>query len=456
MPEPAVSQPRRVLIANRGEIALRITRACRLLGLHSIGIHSEADASLAHLRLVDETLCIGPAAASSSYLDAARVLRAAELTNADIIHPGYGFLSENADFAEAVEQSGRTLAGPTAAVMRLMGDKISAKQQMRRSGVPCLPGTEDALPTDLSEAQTICDAIGYPLIVKAAGGGGGRGMRVVMTATDLRDAIETAREEAGRAFGNPSVYAERFLQHPRHIEIQVLADRQGNAVWLGARDCSIQRRHQKLIEEAPAIGIDPQAIAELGERCANACTLMSYTGAGTFEFLYEDGAFSFIEMNTRLQVEHPVTEMTTGIDIVREQLLIAMGHPLSFTQADIRTHGHAIECRINAEDPETFRPAPGKVVSWRAPGGPGVRIDTHLYDGYVVPPNYDSLIAKLIVHGTDRTDALNRMQAALLEMQITGIATTTPLHLRLMNEPGVREGGVSVHYLEALMRKSAP
>ncbi|GBQ27358.1 acetyl-CoA carboxylase biotin carboxylase subunit [Gluconacetobacter azotocaptans] len=446
---------RRVLIANRGEIALRVVRACRLLGLHSIGIHSEADSGLAHLRLVDQALCIGPAAASRSYLDGDRVLRAAALTGADAIHPGYGFLSENADFADAVERAGLVLVGPSAQVMRLMGDKISAKHQMRLSGIPCLPGSDGALPEDLSQAQHLCDTIGYPLIVKAAGGGGGRGMRVVRQADMLRDAIETAREEAGRAFGNPAVYAERFLEHPRHVEIQVLADRIGNAVWLGARDCSVQRRHQKLIEEAPAIGIAPETIAELGTACARACRQMGYVGAGTFEFLYEDGTFSFIEMNTRLQVEHPVTEMTTGVDIVREQLLIAMGRPLSVTQDHVTTTGHAIECRINAEDPETFRPAPGRVRTWRAPGGPGVRVETHLYDGYVVPPHYDSLVAKLIVHGADRQDAMTRMRAALDEMQVSGIPTTAPLHRRLMDEPGFCAGGVSVHYLESLAREKS-
>lgn len=446
---------RTVLIANRGEIALRIARACRLLGLRSVGVHSEADAGLAHLRLVDQRICIGPASAARSYLDAERILRAAALTGADTIHPGYGFLSENADFAEAVERAGLVLVGPPSSVMRMMGDKIAAKQQMRHSGVPCLPGSDDALPDDIAEAMRICDSVGYPLIVKAAGGGGGRGMRVVRRPEDARDAIETAREDAGRAFGNASVYAERFLQHPRHVEIQVLADGVGQAVWLGARDCSVQRRHQKLIEEAPAIGIPPDRIAELGGRCARACVQMGYVGAGTFEFLYEDGAFSFIEMNTRLQVEHPVTEMTTGIDIVREQLRIAMGHPLSFGQSDIETRGHAIECRINAEHPETFAPCPGLVRTWRPPGGPGVRVDTHLYDGYTVPPQYDSLVAKLIVHGADRADALARMRAALDEMMVEGITTTAPLHRRLMDAAGFCAGGVSVHYLEALAAEGA-
>ncbi|MFT9166176.1 MAG: acetyl-CoA carboxylase biotin carboxylase subunit [Komagataeibacter saccharivorans] len=446
---------RRVLIANRGEIALRIVRACNILGLETIGVYSEADSSLAHLRLVDHSICIGPATAARSYLDIPRIMRAASLTEADAIHPGYGFLSENPDFAQAVEQAGLVLVGPSAAVMRLMGDKISAKQQMRLAGVPCLPDSDGALPADPAMARTICAAIGYPLIVKASGGGGGRGMRIVHHETELDTAIATAREEAGRAFGNPVVYAERFLQKPRHIEIQVLADTHGHAVWLGARDCSVQRRHQKLVEEAPACGIAPERIAALGALCAHACIRMGYVGAGTFEFLYEGGEFAFIEMNTRLQVEHPVTEMTTGIDIVHEQLRIAMGHPLSIRQHDIHTTGHALECRINAEDAVTLRPSPGLVTKWRAPGGPGVRVDTHLYDGYAVPPHYDSLVAKLIVHGTDRADAINRMKAALDEMQITGIATTAPLHRRLMDEPAFAAGEINVHYLETIMGTAA-
>ncbi|WP_342626998.1 acetyl-CoA carboxylase biotin carboxylase subunit [Nguyenibacter vanlangensis] len=457
-----MAEIRTVLIANRGEVALRIARACRLLGLRSVGVYSEADAGLAHLRLVDERICIGPAAASHSYLDGARILRAAALTGADAIHPGYGFLSESADFAAAVERAGLVLVGPSAAIMRMMGDKIAAKRQMRRSGVPCLPGSDGALPDDMAAAQRLCDALGYPLIVKAAGGGGGRGMRVVHRAGALREAVETARQEAGRAFGNASVYAERFLQHPRHVEIQVLADRAGHAVWLGARDCSVQRRHQKLVEEAPPVGIAPGRIAELGAACVRACLDMGYEGAGTFEFLYEDGEFFFIEMNTRLQVEHPVTEMTTGIDIVRAQLRIAAGQPLGLTQADIATRGHAIECRINAEDPLHFVPSPGLVRAWHPPGGPGVRVDTHLHAGYRVPPQYDSLVAKLIVHGADRADALARMRAALDEMAIEGIATTAPFHRRLMETEDFRTGGVGVHYLESLdletmtPRKDAP
>jgi len=440
---------RRVLIANRGEIALRITRACRLLGLETVGVHSAADADLAHLRLVDQALCIGPADAGRSYLDIDRILRAAMLTGAEAIHPGYGFLSENASFAEAVEKAGLVLIGPPSDVMRRMGDKIAARQAMMEAGVPCLPGSDGPLPEDPDAARRACEAIGYPLIVKASGGGGGRGMRVVRAPADLAGAVASAREEAKRAFNNPVVYAERFLERPRHVEIQVLADRYDQAVWLGARDCSVQRRHQKLIEEAPAPGISPAAIAALGEACAEACRRIGYVGAGTFEFLYQDGAFAFIEMNTRLQVEHPVTEMTTGIDIVREQIFIAQGHPLSISQENIRTQGHAIECRINAEDPVSFRPSPGRVTGWRPPGGPDVRCDSHLYDGYVVPPNYDSLVAKLIVRGHDRKDALARMRAALDETRIDGISTLLTLHRRLLDREDFRAGGVSVHWLES-------
>jgi len=447
---------KRVLIANRGEIALRIARACRLLGLETVGIYSDVDADLAHLRLMDRTLCIGPAVASRSYLDGARILRAAELTGADAIHPGYGFLSENATFAAAVEAAGLTLVGPSARIMRLMGDKISARQEMQRYGIPCLPGSEGALPECPDAALRTGADIGYPLIVKASGGGGGRGMRVVHQAADLLPAIHTAREEAARAFGNPIVYLEKFLQEPRHIEIQVIADRFGQAVWLGARDCSIQRRHQKLIEEAPPVGIAQEHIAALGGACARACSAMGYEGAGTFEFLYENDTFAFIEMNTRLQVEHPVTEMTTGIDLVCEQLRVAMGHPLSFSQEDIPAHGHAIECRINAEDPDTFTPSPGVVTTWFPPGGLGVRIDTHLYKGYNVPAQYDSLVAKLIVHGADRDDAILRMTTALAEMQIEGISTLAPFHRRILATAEFCAGGVSVHYLESLLREGQP
>lgn len=447
---------RRVLIANRGEIALRIARACRLLGLETVGVHSDVDADLAHLRLMNQTVCIGPASPALSYLDGSRILRAARLTGADAIHPGYGFLSENAAFAEAVEEAGLILVGPSARIMRLMGDKISARHEMQCSGIPCLPGSDGALPEDPAEASRVGACVGYPLIVKASGGGGGRGMRVVHREADLLPAIDAAREEALRAFGNPVVYAERFLEEPRHIEIQVMADRFGNAIWLGARDCSVQRRHQKLIEEAPPVGIAEDRLAALGDACARACAGMGYEGAGTFEFLYENDTFAFIEMNTRLQVEHPVTEMTTGVDLVREQLRVAMGCPLSLVQEDVRASGHAIECRINAENPEDFRPSPGVVTAWNAPGGPGVRVDTHLEAGYRVPAQYDSLVAKLIVHGTDRDDALMRMDAALSETHIEGISTLVPLHRRILGASGFRTGGVSVHYLETFLYEVRP
>nr|WP_298796767.1 acetyl-CoA carboxylase biotin carboxylase subunit [uncultured Acetobacter sp.] len=446
-----MSEFRRVLIANRGEIALRIARACRLLGLEAVGIYSEADAGLPHLRLMAQSVCIGPTPASASYLDSPRILRAAKFLGADAIHPGYGFLSENANFADAVVEAGLVFIGPSAPIMREMGDKIAARCHMMRSGVPCLPGTEGALPQGQGDVEKIAARIGYPVIIKAAAGGGGRGMRVVPEPGALSAAVEAAREEARRAFGNSAIYMERFLSHPRHIEIQIIADTQGNAVWLGARDCSVQRRHQKLIEEAPVIGINPLIIAQLGERCAHACREMGYVGAGTFEFLYENESFFFIEMNTRLQVEHPVTEMTTGIDIVETQLRVALGQPLPFTQADVRTNGHAIECRITAEDPETFIPSPGLIHRWRPPGGPGVRVDTHLYDHYLVPPHYDSLLAKIIVHGRNREDALARMRAALSETQVDGISTTLSLHARLMNDPAITNGCVDVHHLERIL-----
>ncbi|MBB2196640.1 MAG: acetyl-CoA carboxylase biotin carboxylase subunit [Gluconacetobacter sp.] len=442
---------RRVLIANRGEIALRIARACHVMGLEPVGIHSEADATLAHLPLMDSTLCIGPAAASRSYLDGARILRAAALLKVDAIHPGYGFLSENADFAQAVEEAGLVLIGPSSTIMRRLGDKIQARQDMAAAGLPCLAGSDGALPDDPVAAARLCEQIGYPLIIKASGGGGGRGMRIVSHVDDLTGAIASAREEAIRAFHNPDLYAERFLRAARHIEIQILSDQHGHAAWIGARDCSVQRRHQKLIEEAPVPGIPRDRIAEIGTLCAQACAKIGYTGAGTVEFLYEDGSFHFIEMNTRLQVEHPVTEMTTGLDIVCEQLSIAMGRPLSFRQDDIRTTGHAIECRINAEHPVNFHPSPGTVTSWHPPGGPGVRVDSHLYTGYVVPPDYDSLVAKLIVHGADRADAIKRMRAALDEIRVAGIETNIALHRRLLDEPGFTAGGVDTGYLTTLL-----
>jgi acetyl-CoA carboxylase biotin carboxylase subunit len=443
-----MTKPLRVLIANRGEIALRIVRACRLMGLETIGVYSEADADLAHLNYVDTKLCIGPASAAQSYLKQERILNAAKLCQADMVHPGYGFLSENPDFAEAVERAGLVFIGPSAHVMRLMGDKISAKQEMIAAGVPCLPGSDGALPDSPEETQRICDAIGYPLIVKASAGGGGRGMRVVETAADVIGSVANAQQESLIAFGKKDLYAERFLKSPRHIEIQVIADQHGNAVWLGARDCSVQRRHQKLIEEAPPSGIPAQDIAELGAKCVQACKKIGYVGVGTFEFLYEDGLFCFIEMNTRLQVEHPVTEMTSGIDIVREQIAVSLGRPLSFTQEDINCAGHSIECRINAEDPDTFMPNPGKITQWWPAGGPGVRMDSHIYESYVVPPHYDSLIAKLIVHGCTREDAIERMLAALDETRIGGICTTIPLQKRVLQAEAFLSGSVTVHSLD--------
>lgn len=440
-----------VLIANRGEIALRVLRACRKLGLRTIAVHSEADANLRHVALADEALCIGPATASKSYLQHSEIILAAKLTQAGAIHPGYGFLSENAGFAEAVEAAGLVFVGPASTSIRLMGDKVSAKQAMTAAGIPCVPGSDGSLPDDPKRIQFIAGKVGYPLIVKAAGGGGGRGMRVVRDAAELLAAVSMTREEANRAFGNPTVYLERFLEHPRHIEIQVLADTHGNAVWLGERDCSMQRRHQKIIEEAPAPGIDRTEIARIGALCADACVRIGYRGAGTFEFLYENGAFYFIEMNTRVQVEHPVTELVTCVDIVAEQLRVAMGEPLSITQADIRMSGHAIECRINAEHPWKFTPSPGLVSEWIAPGGPGVRVETHLYPGYRIPPNYDSLVAKLLTHGATRDEAISRMRAALAETLVKGIETTIPLHQQLMLEPGFMRGGSDIHHLERLL-----
>lgn len=445
-----------VLIANRGEIALRVLRAARELGLRTIAVHSQADASLRHVALADQALCIGPAAANDSYLNIARLLQAAKLTGAGAIHPGYGFLAENPGFAEAIEQAGLIYVGPRSASIRLMGDKVSAKQAMLEAGVPCVPGSPGALPADAGEVRAIAEACGYPLIVKASGGGGGRGMRIVRAPADLDEAVAMTREEAGRAFGNPQVYLEKFLEHPRHIEIQVLADNHGNAVWLGERDCSMQRRHQKIIEESPAPGVDRAAIAQIGERCVKACQLMGYQGAGTFEFLYENGEFFFIEMNTRVQVEHPVTELVTGVDIVREQLLIAQGFPLSFSQAQITLRGHAIECRINAEDPFSFMPAPGTVRDWLPPGGPGIRVDSHLYAGYQVPPHYDSLVAKFLAHGATRAEAIRRMAGALAEAQLTGIKHSIPLHQRLMSEPGFVDGGFDIHHLERYLNQEVP
>jgi len=439
----------KILIANRGEIALRIQRACRELGIRTVVVHSEADSEAKYVKLADEAVCIGPAPSRQSYLNPAALIAAAEVTGAQAIHPGYGFLSENASFAEQVELSGFVFIGPTADAIRRMGDKVEAKRAMVEAGVPCVPGDTRELGDDPAALAAAARAVGYPVMIKAAGGGGGRGMRVVRDEASLHAAVLATRAEAAAAFGNPAVYLEKFLQHPRHIEIQVLADQHGHAVWLGERDCSMQRRHQKVLEESPAPGIAREAIARIGERCARACETMGYRGAGTFEFLYEDGEFYFIEMNTRVQVEHPVTELVTGIDIVQEQIRIAAGQPLSFGQADIVRRGHAIECRLNAEDPVRFTPSPGRVTNWHAPGGPGIRVDSHLYSGYVVPPHYDSMIGKLLAHGATREQALARMRVALSETVVDGIQTNLALHRALLDEPGFVAGGAGIHHLEA-------
>ncbi len=438
----------KILIANRGEIALRVQRACRELGIRTVAVHSEADREAKYVKLADESVCIGPAPSSQSYLNVPAVISAAEVTDAQAIHPGYGFLSENADFAERVEQSGFVFIGPRAETIRLMGDKVSAKDAMRKAGVPCVPGSEGALPEDPSEILKIAKQIGYPVIIKAAGGGGGRGMRVVHTEAALLTSVNMTKAEAQAAFGNPMVYMEKYLEKPRHIEIQVLADQHGNAVFLGERDCSMQRRHQKIIEEAPAPLLNSRLRDKIGERCAEACRKIKYRGAGTFEFLYENGEFYFIEMNTRLQVEHTVTEMITGIDLVQQQIFVAAGEKLKFRQKDIQLHGHAIECRLNAEDPYSFVPSPGKIKTFHMPGGPGVRIDTHAYAGYTVPPHYDSMIGKLITYGDTREQAIARMRIALSEMMIDGINTNVPLHAELMADAAFHIGGTSIHYLE--------
>ena len=438
----------KILIANRGEIALRILRACRELGIKTVAVHSEADTHAKYVRLADESVCIGPPPSAQSYLNVPAIISAAEVTDAEAIHPGYGFLSENADFGERVEQSGFVFIGPRPETIRLMGDKVSAKDAMKAAGVPCVPGSEGALPEDPKEIVKVARAVGYPVIIKAAGGGGGRGMRVVHTEAALLNAVTTTRAEAQAAFGNPVVYMEKFLENPRHVEIQVLADQHGNAVYLGERDCSMQRRHQKVIEEAPAPGIDRKAIAKVGERCAEACRKIGYRGAGTFEFLFENGEFYFIEMNTRVQVEHPVTELITGIDIVQAQIRVAAGEKLWFRQRDIEFRGHAIECRINAEDPFKFTPSPGRITNWHTPGGPGIRVDSHVYNGYTVPPHYDSMIGKLIAFGDTRDQAIRRMRIALSEMMVEGIKTNIPLHQTLMLDPRFNEGGTSIHYLE--------
>ena len=441
-----------VLIANRGEIALRIQRACHGLGLKTVMVYSQADAQASYLQYADEALCIGPAAPGQSYLNQQAIIYAAQASGAQAIHPGYGFLSENADFSEQVEAAGMTFIGPTATCIRQMGDKVAAKRAMRKAGVPCVPGPEGALPDDPLLIQRIGDEIGYPVIVKAAGGGGGRGMRKVERSEDLLPAVSVTREEARRAFGNPELYIEKFLGHPRHVEIQVLCDNHGQGVWLGSRDCSQQRRHQKVLEEAPAPGIDAALLAAVGERCVRACQQIGYRGVGTFEFLFEDDEFYFIEMNTRLQVEHPVTELTTGIDIVQQQLRMAMGEPLTFEQRDIHTLGHALECRINAEDPQTFIPTPGRVMRWEVPGGMGVRVDSHVTAGYQVPPYYDSMIAKVITHGATRDEALARMRTALSQLRIEGISSNVALHRDILQDPDFCAGSVDIHHLERWLK----
>lgn len=438
----------KILIANRGEIALRIQRACRELGIKTVVVHSEADREAKYVRLADESVCIGPAPSRESYLNMPAIISAAEVTDSEAIHPGYGFLSENADFADRVEKSGFVFIGPRPDTIRLMGDKVSAKRAMIEAGVPVVPGSEGALPDDPQEIIRVAREVGYPVIIKAAGGGGGRGMRVVYTEAALLNAVTMTRSEAGAAFNNPEVYMEKFLENPRHVEIQVLADGGRNAVWLGERDCSMQRRHQKVIEEAPAPGIARRLIERIGDRCADACRKMGYRGAGTFEFLYENGEFYFIEMNTRIQVEHPVTELITGVDLVQQQILIAAGEKFTLRQRDITFKGHAIECRINAEDPFRFVPSPGRITNWHTPGGPGVRIDSHAFNGYFVPPNYDSMIAKVITYGDTRDQALARMRTALSEMVVEGISTNIPLHRELLQDARFVEGGTSIHYLE--------
>jgi acetyl-CoA carboxylase biotin carboxylase subunit len=438
----------KILIANRGEIALRIQRACRELAIKTVAVHSVADRDLKHVLLADESVCIGPAPSRDSYLHIPSIISAAEVTDTVAIHPGYGFLSENADFAERVERSGFVFIGPKPDTIRLMGDKVSAIRAMKQAGVPCVPGSDGPLDHNNKRTLELARDIGYPVIIKAAGGGGGRGMRVVHSDATLLNAISLTKAEAAAAFGNDTVYMEKYLENPRHVEFQVLADQYGNAIHLGERDCSMQRRHQKVVEEAPAPGITPEQRAFIGERCAKACAQIGYRGVGTFEFLYQDGEFYFIEMNTRVQVEHPVTEMITGVDIVKEQILVASGERLRYRQSDIEWRGHAIECRLNAEHPETFRPSPGRIAEFHAPGGPGIRIDTHIYAGYVVPPYYDSMIGKLVAHGEDRDAALSRMCNALRETVIEGIDTNIPLHRQIMKDAAFQQGGANIHYLE--------
>ena len=445
----------KILIANRGEIALRIQRACRELGVKTVAVHSEADADAKYVRLADESVCIGPPPSSHSYLNIPAIISAAEVTDAEAIHPGYGFLSENADFAERVEKSGFVFVGPRPETIRLMGDKVSAKHAMVKAGVPVVPGSEGPLPESADEIIKIARGVGYPVIVKAAGGGGGRGMRVVHTEAALLNAVSMTRSEAQAAFGNPTVYLEKFLENPRHVEIQVLADEHKNAVYLGDRDCSMQRRHQKIIEEAPAPLISARQKVRMGERCAEACRKIGYRGAGTFEFLFEKGEFYFIEMNTRVQVEHPVTEMITGIDIVQAQIRVASGQKLPFKQRDIQFRGHAVECRINAEHPYKFSPSPGRITQFHVPGGPGIRVDSHVYANYLVPPNYDSLIGKVITWADTREQAIAKMRIALSEMIVEGIETNLPLHQELMLDSAFLRGGTSIHYLEEKLSKQS-
>ena len=438
----------KIVIANRGEIGLRILRACHEMGIRTVAVHSSADRDLIHVRLADESVCIGPAPSVESYLNIPALISAAEVTDAEAIHPGYGFLSENADFADRVEESGFVFIGPRSETIRLMGDKISAINTMKAAGIPCIPGSDGPLGEDPDENLALARSIGFPVIIKAAGGGGGRGMRVVHSDATLANAIAMTRAEAETAFGNGTVYLEKFLENPRHIEIQVLADSRGNAIYLGERDCSLQRRHQKVVEEAPAPGISAEQRERIGEACAKACRDIGYRGAGTFEFLYENGDFYFIEMNTRLQVEHPITEMITGVDIVQEQIRIAAGEPLSYRQADIEVRGHAIECRINAEDPKKFIPSPGLITQYHAPGGPGIRVDSHIYSGYFVPPYYDSMIGKIIAFGDTRDSAIARMRSALAEIVVEGINTNVPLHRNIVRDAAFQAGGTNIHYLE--------
>ena len=441
----------KILIANRGEIALRIQRACREMGIKTVVVHSEADTEAKYVKLADESVCIGPAPSEKSYLNIPAIISAAEVTDSEAIHPGYGFLSENADFAERVEKSGFVFIGPRPETIRLMGDKVNAKNAMKKAGVPCVPGSDGALPESPGEVKEIIRAIGYPVIIKASGGGGGRGMRVVHTEAALSNAVIMTRNEAQAAFGNPMVYAEKFMENPRHIEFQVLVDEHRNAIYLGERDCSIQRRNQKIIEEAPAPGLPTRLRDKIGSRCVDACRRIGYRGVGTFEFLFEKKEFYFIEMNTRLQVEHPITEAITGIDLVQQQIHVAAGEKLSIRQKDVVQKGHAIECRINAEDPYKLTPCAGRITQYHVPGGPGIRVDSHIYHNYIVPPNYDSLIGKVIAYGDNRGQAIARMRIALSEMIVEGIMTNIPLHLDLLYDAAFLRGGANIHYLEQML-----